>query len=125
MSGRGDRDLGKERFWRQVLHRWQQSGRTVRDFCTAHRLSEQSFYSWRRTIAARDHEGAAGQPPRRRATRSKANQRRAVFVPVRVVGAAAALEVVLGDGRVVRVPTGFDAVALRQLLAVLEEARPC
>jgi hypothetical protein len=31
------------------------------------------------------------------------------------------LEVVLGLGRVVRVPPGFDATTLRQLLAVLEE----
>jgi hypothetical protein len=49
-----------------------------------------------------------------------------VFVPLRVVESApAALEVVLARGRVVRVPRGFDADALRQLLAVLDEERPC
>ena len=34
------------------------------------------------------------------------------------------LQVVLNSGRIVRVPAGFDAATLRQLLAILEE-RPC
>ena len=52
---------------------------------------------------------------------------RPLFVPLRVVPTAAgmAFEVVLGQGRVVRVPACFDPAALRQLLAILEEERPC
>jgi hypothetical protein len=51
------------------------------------------------------------------------------FVPVQVVAdavptQASALEVVLADGRAVRVAPGFDAATLRRLLAVLE-GRPC
>ena len=51
------------------------------------------------------------------------------YVPVQVVADAvspqsSALEVVLTDGRTVRVAPGFDAATLRQLLAVLE-GRPC
>lgn len=54
---------------------------------------------------------------------------KAAFVPVQVVSdavliQASGLEVVLADGRTVRVAPGFDAVTLRQLLAVLE-GRPC
>jgi hypothetical protein len=50
-------------------------------------------------------------------------------VPVQVVtdpapALASALELVLTDGRTVRVAPGFDAATLRQLLAVLE-GRPC
>ena len=50
-----------------------------------------------------------------------------VFVPLRVIDVAtqAAFEVVLERGRVVRVLRGFDTETLRQLLAVLEEERPC
>jgi hypothetical protein len=50
--------------------------------------------------------------------------------PVQVVadathaGQASALEVVLTDGRAVRIAPGFDAATLRRLLAVLE-GRPC
>ena len=51
-----------------------------------------------------------------------------MFVPVRVIDVAThsvAFEVVLERGRVVRVLRGFDANTLRQLLAILEEERPC
>jgi hypothetical protein len=73
-------------------------------------LATPSFYAWRRVLGRRAAE-------------------KAVFVPVQVVADAArtpasALEVVLADGRAVRVAPGFDAATLRQLLAVLE-GRPC
>jgi hypothetical protein len=34
-------------------------------------------------------------------------------------------EIVLGSGRVLRVPAAFDASALRQLLTIVDEVRPC
>jgi hypothetical protein len=68
-------------------------------------------------------EGAHGAPRSEHGER-QGSSKVPVFVPVRVVPAAA-LEVVLGDGRVVRVPAGFDAATLRQLFAVLAETPPC
>jgi hypothetical protein len=35
------------------------------------------------------------------------------------------VEIVLQGGRTVRVRPGFDAATLQQVLAVLEEGRPC
>jgi hypothetical protein len=35
------------------------------------------------------------------------------------------IELVVGGGRVVRVPPGFDADTLRNLLAILEELPSC
>jgi transposase-like protein len=102
----------KERYWRDVLRQWHRSGQTIRAFCDEYGLSEPSFYGWKRTIAERDQRHGAAEP---------------AFVPVRVTPAAeaAALEVVAGPERVVRVPTGFDADTLRRLLAVLEEGSSC
>ena len=37
----------------------------------------------------------------------------------------ARFEIVLPSGRVVRVPESFDAIALRRLLDVVDEVRPC
>ena len=104
------RDERKERQWQRRIDQWRVSGLSVRAFCAQHGLSPASFYHWRRVLARR----AAEQP---------------AFVPVQVVAdavpaQASALEVVLTDGRTVRVAPGFDAATLRQLLAVLEE-RPC
>ena len=125
MSQRGrERDIGKERFWRDVLLRWQRSGQSIHTFCDHHGLSEGSFHAWRRTIAQRDQQ-AAGVPAVHGAGDLPA------FVPLRVTGTPAAsssispLELVLGQGRVIRVPPGFDANTLRNLLAVLEEAPSC
>lgn len=105
------RDPRKEQQWRQWIRQWQNSGQSVRDFCTRHALSQATFYAWRRLLRQRD---ADANP----------------FVAVQVVAdipapAATPLEVVLAGGRCLRVRTGFDAHTLRQLLAVLEEEPPC
>src|SRR5262245_41318019 len=69
-------------------------------FCERRGLAIPSFYAWRRRLQQR----AADAP---------------AIVPVQVVadappGQASALEVVLTDGRTVRVAPGFDAATLRQ-----------
>jgi transposase len=104
------RDERKERQWRRWIGEWQASGLSVRTFCQRRGLTVASFYAWRRVLQRRAAEKSA-------------------FVPVQVVADAvptqtSALEVVLTDGRTVRVAPGFDAATLRQLLAVLE-GRPC
>jgi hypothetical protein len=65
------RDLEREEFWRDVLARFGTSGLNVRTFCARERLSEPSFYAWRRTLRERH-----------------AQQSRPAFVPL-VVGDAA------------------------------------
>ena len=121
MSRGGERDRVKERFWRRVVRQWRQSGQTVRDFCDAHGLAEPSFYAWRRTLAQRDRqERRETRPAASRPADRNGQAELPTFVPVHVTPATAVpLELVLGQ-RVVRVPAGFDAATLRQLLAVLE-----
>ena len=107
------RDERKERQWRRWLSQWQTSGLSVQTFCARHGLVPASFYAWRRTLTQR---GVDHSP--------KPN-----FVPVQILAdhfsGPAHLEVVLADGRAVRVSPGFNAATLRQLLAVLREERPC
>jgi hypothetical protein len=105
------RDERKEQQWRRWIDAWRASGLSVRAFCERRGLAIPSFYAWRRTLERRAAEVPA-------------------FVPVQIVADAASaqvstLEVVLRDGRAVRVMPGFDAVTLRRLLAVLEGERPC
>jgi transposase len=104
------RDEQKERQWRQWITECRASGLSVRAFCGRRGLATPSFYHWRRVLQRRAAEKVA-------------------FVPVQVVAEvvpalATALEVVLTDGRMVRVAPGFDPATLRKLLAVLE-GRPC
>jgi transposase-like protein len=105
------RDEHKERQWRQWIARWRSSGLSIAAFCAQHDLSTANFYAWRSTLQRRDQQ----HPP---------------FVAVHLHDepdptTTSPLEVVLTDGRVVRVAVGFDATTLRQLLAVLREAPPC
>jgi len=121
MARRGERDRGKERFWRRTLRQWRRSRQTIRDFCAEHGLSEPSFYAWRRIIAERERQASVREARHQRREEAKLLEK-PVFVPLQVVPTAMGpLEVVLGQGRIVRVPPGFDAATLRQLLAVLEE----
>jgi hypothetical protein len=107
------RDPRKQQQWQQWIQQWQASGLSVRAFCARHRLAEPRFYAWRRQLRQRQRPVAG-------------------LVPVHVLAnpnpepaAAHVLEVVLADGRRLRVPAGFDAVTLRHVLAVLEETSPC
>jgi hypothetical protein len=97
--------------WQRRISQWRASGLSVRAFCARQGLSTASFYNWRRVLERRAAEAPA-------------------FVPVQVVAdatpaQASALEVVLVDGRTVRVVPGFDAVTLLRLLAVLEGDGSC
>jgi transposase len=106
------RDPRKVQEWTRWIQLWQQSKLSIRAFCLKHRLSESSFFAWRRQLKLRDVAPVA-------------------FVPIRVVPDAAAansanpIDLVLADGRCLRVPPGFDPATLRQLLAVLEDNASC
>jgi hypothetical protein len=104
------RNPRKEHFWQQAVARWQRSGLSVRTYCARERLSEASFYGWRRELQRRPCQPVP------------------TFVPLTVVSdapaAAAPLELVLDNGRVIRIRADFDAATLRRLLAALEES-PC
>jgi hypothetical protein len=109
MSKKGQRDTGREQFWRGVIAAWPKSKQSLSAFCLQRGLSEASFYHWRRTLRERDLQPvtAAPLPP--------------VLVPVRVL-ADTALEIVLPTGLVVRVPAGADAAAVAALVAALRAA---
>ena len=104
------RDLGREPHWRRVLARWRRSGLSVRAFCRAEGVSEPSFYGWRRKLDQADHKKPA-------------------FLPVHVVTeeakepATRGIEIVLANGRCLRVGPGFDPHTLVTLVDLLEAGR--
>ena len=105
-----ERDPAREQFWREAVLGWQAGGLTVRDYCRRQRLTEASFYHWRRELRQRD----ATPPP--------------LFVPVTVRPTEPAesfpVEVRCPSGHVVRLPNA-DAATLRHLFAALAPVPPC
>jgi hypothetical protein len=121
MAGRMRRDVSKKQFWQDLIRRWESSVQSIHEFCTEQGVSESSFYAWRRAIAA-------SNAPRTPAVPKVQDDKLPVFVPIRLAAVSTlrpTLEVVVGPGRVIRVPPDFDAATLRSLLAVLEEAPSC
>jgi len=143
-------DPQRRQYWEGVVRRCEESGQSVRAFCLAEGLRESAFYFWRRRLARRSPPpGAAGQarpgtptlalaaPSTKR--RCGPRPSRASFLPVHVVAPASGcpaggrpvaletsqgVEIVLADGRIVRVPVGFERQTLVDVLSVLE-GRPC
>jgi hypothetical protein len=111
-----DRDLGKERRWRRLEGRQRRSGLSVRAFCELHDVCEHSFYWWRRELADRDAAAAAG--------RADAGPAAPLFLPVHVRPddplPADGVEVLLANGRRLRVGAGVEPLRLAALAAALE-----
>jgi transposase len=106
-------DPGREPYWRKVLARWRRSGLTVRAFCRAEGVNEPRFYWWRRKLG--QVEPKEPEP---------------AFVPVHVVTEThddlgpRGIEVVLANGRCLRVGPGFDPHTLVTLVDLLEARGP-
>lgn len=98
---------GREPYWRQVVARWKQSGLGVPAFCRREGLNQTTFYRWRSELKRRD-------------------QSKPAFLPVRVLvekpePPAGGIEVVLANGRPLRVAAGFDPQTLVRVVELLEE----
>ncbi len=107
-----------ERKWTRILEKWRQSGLAGTAFCRKRRYPQSAFRFWLKEIPHRQS---------RRKSREKKSALR--FLPARVVpdnatfNGFAPLEVVVSNGRAVRIASDFDSALLQKLLDVLE-ARP-
>ena len=143
-------DPRRRSYWEEVVRRWTEGGQSVRAFCRAEELRESAFYFWRRKLArggrrtgkripdAVDGSQFQSRPatPTSRSSQGVSPRHGATpsFLPVHVVGPASrclgaaeadrGVEIILGQGRTVRVRAGFDRQTLAAVLAVLE-VRPC
>jgi transposase-like protein len=121
-DGLSQRDPARERFWREQVQGQAASGLSVGAYCRRHRLRPSAFYYWRRALAKGGRPGGEG------------------FVPVTVAdettgpagamqrptdrGQGGRIEILLANGRRVRVTGRVDRQALAAVLAVVEGV-PC
>jgi len=129
-----------QRQWRQFIRQQRTSGLGVKAFCRRQGLAPSTFFRWQRELGVPDGPVCGRSASTRRATvpaRSEEGRSggRAGFVELvaradrsnsgtgvaDVAGAstAAAIELVLVNGLVVRVRPGFDPATLRQVVEAL------
>lgn len=134
----------KERFWRDMLARFEADDWTAREFCRRHRLAESAFQFWRRELARRDAQDAANSPNAHRPASADAPESHdlpnlnssandaaiPLFQPVVIRPAkrrdgdasGTSIDLRLRGGHVLRIRAGFDAATLRQLLQILDSS---
>ena len=114
MSGK-KQDMEKARFWQSAIREAARSGVSIREFCRRRKLHESQFYWWQRRLSVTRQAPKRGKP---RAAGS------ASFALVSDEPGAndAGIELVLGDGRRLRIARGVDEATLRAVLAAVEPA---
>jgi hypothetical protein len=146
-------DPQRRRYWEEVGRQWQKSGQTVRAFCRAEGLRESTFYFWRRELARRQEQhkerkrliakkgesvsaGLKATAMKISVKQQPPQKPKPSFLPVHVIAshgnetacaneaARGGIEIVLAQGRMVRVAVGFDRQTLVDVLSILEP-RPC
>ena len=106
----------RERHCRKLVAEQPRSGLSIQAFAEKHGMSAGAFAYWRRKVA---RDGVVGP---RRGRRAPAQPQ---FVQVSVAGtataptAAVAYEILIGNGRVLRVPADFDEDRVAALLRLL------
>lgn len=113
MSGK-NHDVEKQRYWQRTIGDAARSGMSIREFCRQRRLKESQFYWWQRKLKASRQE-------RNKPTSSGGA---ASFALVSEDGASmpAGLELVLRDGRRLRISQGVQEETLRAVLAAMESS---
>jgi transposase len=108
-------DVGKEREWRGTIREAARSGLSIREFCRQRRVKERQFYWWRQKM---QQEGARGR------RRLGGEKERASFALVSDEAGLndAGIELVLGDGRRLRIQKGVDEETLRAVLSAVGPA---
>jgi transposase-like protein len=105
-------DMEKARFWRKAVHEAARSGLSIREFCRQRKLHESQFYWWQR------HLTAARQAPQ---SKKPGETTSFALVSGEAGTPDAGIELVLADGRRLRIAKGVDEATLRSVLAALDQ----
>ncbi len=112
------RDVEKEQYWRLVLDEFTASGLSGREFCRREKLSESSFYSWRRELRKRDSTHRAR--PRKQAAPTL------IEVVTRSTSVSTPIEIETPTGFTIRLDAQMNRETLASVLGMLPlEKGPC
>jgi hypothetical protein len=107
------RDIEKERQWKKTIREAARSGLSTREFCRRRQLKESQFYWWQRRLKA------TRQPTTKRKPRVNGEPTSFALVSDEPGAIDAGIELVLNDGRRLRIRKGVDEETLRAVLAAV------
>jgi hypothetical protein len=107
----------KQGYWKEMLDRQAGSGLSIRRFCAEERVSEPSFYQWRKKL----RESAKGHRRPPMPGRSRGGDNGPLFMPVKLLDSAPALEIVHPLGYRIHVTGEVNPVTLRHVIEALDE----
>ena len=100
----------RQQHWRHHIESYLRGSLSRREYCEAHGLKASTFDYWRRRL--RQNDSAPGTPA--------VNVVRVDLEPLAPAPPSASLEVVLGNGRCIRVANDFDPSTLARVVTTLE-----
>jgi hypothetical protein len=103
-----------------LVQRQADGGLSIRRFCDEEKISEPSFYGWRRKLERRPRGRPTGTQ-KLPAGRNADHGQQAGFIPVQLIEVADSLELVHPLGYQIRLAGNVNSNALRQVLDVLDE----
>jgi hypothetical protein len=105
-------DAAKARYWQNLIREAARSGLSIREFCRRGRVTISQFYWWQKRLKQR---------PRTKRRSSGKGAASFVFLVSEEGGSLdAGIELVLSDGRRLRIHKGVDETTLRAVLAAME-----
>jgi transposase-like protein len=110
---RKKQDVEKARFWQSAIREAARSGGSIREFCRRRKLHESQFYWWQRKLSLKR------LPPKGRNQQS-AGPASFALVSDEAGAKDAGIELVLANGRRLRIARGVEEATLRAVLAVVE-----
>lgn len=113
MNGKAQ-DAEKERYWQKTIREATRSGGSIREYCRNHQVKESQFYWWQRKLEGRK------RPSTGRRSDVKDKQGSFALVTHEPGSMDAGIEIVLCNGRRVRISKGVDEQTLRAVLAAVE-----
>ena len=117
MSTEPKSDTDQQQFWRMAIETWKTSGLSVRQFCANEKLTEASFYAWRKKLTGDDNEEKKQDTPK---------PCEPEFIEVAITqNNPAAIEFFLTSGNTLKIPVGVDAKTLTTVISVLHQTNLC
>lgn len=143
MPRKGEINLDRLKYWRQILAAFEASGLSGQEYCRKNGVPYTAFANRRRRIALMDAQALtekkpaskkfAGRKPAASASSAKtprdvefaevklSDRDLGTKAPIQLAGVVSTLEIVLPNGIVVRLPQGYPLHMLSQVVSIMEE----